>query len=155
MSTLVAAGLFRMRLWTGLSAGAGVNACRSRTGQPRSRARPLMSPPACVGCGGRRRDTSRTATDKVFGLCLPVWHWVQSVAAIIISSHNHYWRHLPGSGGASCQRGPLFSASAVLTAVVLTRTRSSCSSWCNTRPARTAILVMREKHRTGHLISNR
>ena len=53
MSTLAAAGLFRMQLWIRLSAGAGVNECRSRTGQPTSRARPLMLPPACCGCGGK------------------------------------------------------------------------------------------------------
>ena len=72
MSTLAEAGLFRMRLWTGLSAEAGVNECRSRSGQSRSRARPLMLPLACCGCGGRRRDAPRTDTDKVFGFCLPV-----------------------------------------------------------------------------------
>jgi ATP-dependent exoDNAse (exonuclease V) beta subunit len=62
----------RMRLWTRLSAGAGVNTCKRRTGQPRSQARPLMLPPACCGCGGRRRATPRTDTDKEIRVSLSV-----------------------------------------------------------------------------------
>src|SRR5206468_4739625 len=88
MSTLAAAGLFRMRLWTALSAEAGVNE-RDRTDQPRSRARPLMLPPACCGCGGRRRDTRRTDTDKVFGLSLPVWAPVVGSTSARLGSSLH------------------------------------------------------------------